>query len=101
MLSRKMPDLSVEVRCQDIVVTKPGTGLSVTYRRERNEPTLVALVLNAERSRCRHVGVSGGGVESRPRQSENIRVALMVVSRAVAQHAPRGFPRLRLGNLST
>jgi hypothetical protein len=43
MLSRKMIDLSVEVRCQDIVVTKPGTGLSVTYRRERNEPTLVAL----------------------------------------------------------
>ena len=43
MLSRKMPDLSVEVRCQDIVVSKPGTGLSVTYRRERNEPMLVAL----------------------------------------------------------
>jgi len=38
-----MPDLSVEVRCQDIVVSKPGTGLSVTYRRERNEPMLVAL----------------------------------------------------------
>jgi hypothetical protein len=38
-----MPDLSVEVRSQDIVVTKPGTGLSVTYRREPNEPMLVAL----------------------------------------------------------
>jgi hypothetical protein len=38
-----MRDLSVEVRCQDIVVAKPGTGLSVTYRRERNEPMLVAL----------------------------------------------------------
>ena len=38
-----MHDLSVEVRCQDIIVTKPGTGLCVTYRRATHEPTLVAL----------------------------------------------------------
>ena len=38
-----MVDLSVEVRGSDINVTKPGTGLSVTYRRERNASTLVAL----------------------------------------------------------
>ena len=37
-----MVDLSVEVRGSDINVTKPGTGLSVTYRREPNAPTLVA-----------------------------------------------------------
>jgi hypothetical protein len=29
-----MPDLSVEVRGQDIIVTKPSQGLAVTYRRE-------------------------------------------------------------------
>jgi hypothetical protein len=43
ILSRKMPDLSVEVRFQDIVVTKPGTGLCVTYRRALNERILLAL----------------------------------------------------------
>jgi hypothetical protein len=36
-----MPDLSVEVRGQDIVVTKPSQGLAVTYRKEG--PMLVAL----------------------------------------------------------
>ena len=38
----EMVDLSVEVRGSDMIVTKPGTGLSVTYRRDRNAPTLVA-----------------------------------------------------------
>jgi hypothetical protein len=36
-----MPDLSVEVRGQDIIVTKPSLGLAVTYRKEG--PMLVAL----------------------------------------------------------
>jgi len=36
-----MPDLSVEVRGQDIIVTKPSQGLAVTYRKEG--PMLVAL----------------------------------------------------------
>ena len=36
-----MPDLSVEVREQDIIVTKPSLGLAVTYRKEG--PMLVAL----------------------------------------------------------
>ena len=36
-----MPDLSVEVRGKDIVVTKPSQGLAVTYRKEG--PMLVAL----------------------------------------------------------
>ena len=38
-----MNDLSVEVRHQEITVTKPGTGLRVTYRRVANEPVLEAL----------------------------------------------------------
>ena len=38
-----MTDLSVEVRDQDIIVTKPGTGLSVAYRRAPGEATLVAM----------------------------------------------------------
>jgi len=38
-----MNDLSIEVRHQDIIVTKPGTGLCVTYRRVLNEPVLEAL----------------------------------------------------------
>ena len=38
-----MTDLSVEVRHQDIIVTKPGTGLCVTYRRVLNERVLEAL----------------------------------------------------------
>ena len=38
-----MADLTVEVRDHDIVVTKPGTRLSVTYRKDRNSPLLVAL----------------------------------------------------------
>jgi hypothetical protein len=32
ILSSNMDDLSVEVRNQDIIVTKPGSGLCVTYR---------------------------------------------------------------------
>jgi len=39
----KVAALTVEVRGRDIVVTEPGTGLSVTYRREPHVPTLVAL----------------------------------------------------------
>ena len=42
-VSKTMTDLFVEVRGQDIIVTKRGTGLSVTYRRERGEPALVAM----------------------------------------------------------
>ena len=38
-----MADLSVEVRHHDIVVTQPGTGRCVTYRRERNSPMLEAV----------------------------------------------------------
>ena len=37
-----MNDLTFEVRHQDIIVTKPGTGLCVTYRRVLNEPVLEA-----------------------------------------------------------
>ena len=39
----KVAALTVEVRGRDIVVTEPGTGLSVTYRRVPDVPTLVAL----------------------------------------------------------
>ena len=38
-----MNDLYVEVRHQEITVTKPGTGLRVTYRRVANELVLEAL----------------------------------------------------------
>ena len=38
-----MAALTVEVRGRDIVVTEPGTGLSVTYRRAPAAPTLVAV----------------------------------------------------------
>jgi hypothetical protein len=43
ILSSNMTDLSVEVRDQNIIVTKPGTGLCVTYRRVLNGPVLEAL----------------------------------------------------------
>ena len=39
----KMAALTVEVRNSDIVVTERGAGLCVTYRRELEAPTLVAL----------------------------------------------------------
>ena len=42
-LSSKMTDLSVEVRYHDIIVSQPGTGLCVTYRRDPNSPMLEAL----------------------------------------------------------
>ena len=38
-----MAALTVKARGRDIVVTEPGTGLSVTYRRVPDVPTLVAL----------------------------------------------------------
>jgi hypothetical protein len=38
-----MPDLSVSVLGHDIVVTKPESGLSVTYRKLGYSPMLIAL----------------------------------------------------------
>jgi hypothetical protein len=38
-----MGDLSVEVRDRDIIVRRPETGHSVTYRRVPEKPILVAL----------------------------------------------------------
>jgi hypothetical protein len=38
-----MANLNVEVRNHDIVVTKPGTDLGVTYRKHPQSPMLVAL----------------------------------------------------------
>ena len=43
-----MNDLTVEVHHQDIIVTKPGTGLCVTYRRVPNEPVLEALSMRGD-----------------------------------------------------
>ena len=37
-----MPDLSVEVRGHEIVVTKPSQGLKVTYRKLGRSPMLMA-----------------------------------------------------------
>ena len=37
-----MADLSLEVRGQDIVVSKPGAGFAVTYRKDPMSPVLVA-----------------------------------------------------------
>ena len=37
-----MPDLSVEVRGHEIVVTKPNQGLQVTYRKLGRSPMLMA-----------------------------------------------------------
>jgi len=38
-----MPDLSVEVRDRQIVVSNPSQGLSVTYLKDAYSPLLVAL----------------------------------------------------------
>ena len=37
-----MPDLSVEVRGHEIVVTKPSQGFQVTYRKLGKSPMLMA-----------------------------------------------------------
>lgn len=42
-MSSKIDDLSVEVRHNDIIVTQPGTGRCVTYRREPNSQMLEAI----------------------------------------------------------
>jgi len=38
-----MPDLCVEVRDRDIIVSAPYSGLSITYRKDRFAPMLEAL----------------------------------------------------------
>ena len=38
-----MPDLSIEVRDRDIVISKPSAGLTMTYRRVGDAPFLEAL----------------------------------------------------------
>jgi len=37
-----MSELSTEVKDRDIVVSKPGDGLSITYRKEGYSPVLFA-----------------------------------------------------------
>jgi len=68
--------LTVEVRGRDIVVTEPGTGLSVTYRREPDVNVGCAPPA-AERLRCKNVEVSGRCLGSRLWQSERSRLALV------------------------
>ena len=70
-----MAALTVEVRGRDIVVTEPGTGLSVTYRREPDVPGCAPPV--AERPRSKNVEVSGRRLGSRLWQSERSRLALV------------------------
>jgi len=38
-----MPDLTVQVRDRDIIVSKPSDGLSITYRKDGFAPMLTAL----------------------------------------------------------
>src|SRR5262245_17161405 len=68
-----MPDLSVEVRDQDIIVTKPSQGLAVTYRRAG--PMMVALGLDARPFRPGRGRFFCACVEGRVRQSEGAGVA--------------------------
>ena len=48
-----MPDLSVEVRGHEIVVTKPSQGLQVTYRKLGRSPMLMADDSHPQQSRQR------------------------------------------------
>jgi len=38
-----MPDLQVQIRDRDIIVSKPSLGFSMTYRKAPNGPMLEAL----------------------------------------------------------
>jgi hypothetical protein len=38
-----MPDLTVQVRDRDIIVSKPSDGLAITYRKDGFAPMLVAI----------------------------------------------------------
>jgi hypothetical protein len=38
-----MPDLTVEVRNRDIIISEPSVGLSMTYRKETYTPMLVVI----------------------------------------------------------
>ena len=38
-----MPDLTVQVRDRDIIVSKPSDGLSITYRKDGFAPMLMAI----------------------------------------------------------
>ena len=53
-----MDDLSVEVRHNDIIVTQPGTGRCVTYRREANSQMLEAICSMRSDPECRNIAVS-------------------------------------------
>jgi hypothetical protein len=68
-----MPDLSVEVQGQNIVVTKPSQGLAVMYRKEG--PMLVALDPVRDRLGADEAAFLVTRVESRVRQSQGARLA--------------------------
>ena len=45
-----MPDLSIEVRDRDIVISKPSAGLTMNYRRVGHAPCLKLWILFATNS---------------------------------------------------
>ena len=75
-----MNDLTVEVRHQDIIVTKPGSGLCVTYRRVPNSLCWKRFA-RCEAIPCEGVEVPHGGLEGRPRQSEGAWLACTLTGR--------------------
>ena len=80
-----MNDLTVEVRHQDITVTKPGTGLCVTYRRVANEPVLEALCSMRGDPDAKALKLPRGSLEGRPRQSEGAWLACTLTGRNRAE----------------
>ena len=73
-----MPDLSVEVRGQDIIVTKPSLGLAVTYRKEG--PMLVALDPVRDHLDADEAAFLVRGLASGLRQSQNAGVVRVTLS---------------------
>ena len=62
-----MPDLSVEVRGHEIVVTKPSQGLQVTYRKLGRSPMLMADDLMRNNLNKRRTEIPGASLERRLR----------------------------------
>ena len=73
-----MTELLVEVRDRDIVIRRPASGYSITYRRVVDAPMLEAVDLERDDPNREEAEFSRSSVESRFCQSKGTRVALML-----------------------
>ena len=74
-----MPDLLVEVRDRDIVISKPSAGLTITYRKVGDAPFLEALDPIRDNLNSDELIFPRACMEGHIRESEGAQVAELIL----------------------